>query len=139
MDEEMARRAGLEADTSEILQGAPYQVERELRHGIQSVEGDCDCRAILYQSMLESLGYPTRFALVRGPGRADFSHVYSEVKTEDGWKAADTIMDGNGGRERFRFGDEVAPPLARGKATVPVDSSPIPALLVLGLIAWGLR
>lgn len=119
-DESIADEAGL-ADTSEILQGAPWQLEVEAREGAHAVEGDCDCRCVLLQSLLESLGYPTAFVLVRGPGRPDYSHVYTQVTLPNGGKVPlDTIMDGNGGRPFFGPGDEVKPPKARGRKVIPV-------------------
>ena len=120
-DEAILAAKGVSGDTAELLQGAPYQVEKFLLGGRGAVVGDCDDRAILLQSMLESRGVPTRFVLVRGPGRPDYSHVYSEAWTGAGWLPLDTIMDGNEGRPLFGAGDEVAPPDARDRVSVPVD------------------
>jgi hypothetical protein len=135
-DESLAEAAGL-SDTSEILQGAPHQLALE-RAGLP-VEGDCDCRCVLAQSMLEALGYRTAFVLVRGRGRDDYSHVYSEVTLEDGRSLPlDTIMDGNEGRPRFAAGDEIGPPDARGRKVIPVQTSPVKllALAALAALAW---
>ena len=123
-DEDLAARRGYPADTSEVLQGARSQIVTAENLGPQAAEGDCDCRCVLAQSMLESLGYPTRFAIVKGPGRGDYSHVYSEVQVESGgWVPVDTIMNGEGGRPFFEAGEEVQAPLARDKATFGVDES----------------
>jgi len=133
-DEQLAAQAGLDPDTSEILQGAPYQIEIADRYGPSSVVGDCDCRSILLQSLLESLGYRTSFVLVKGPGRQDYSHVYTEVAIEGGRKVPlDTIFDGLGGREKFKPGDEVKG--ARERKTVPVDGkSWLGAAALFGLL-----
>lgn len=121
-DEDILASRGLGSDTSELLQGAPFQVQRELTLGRESVEGDCDDRAILTQSLLESLGYKTRFVLVRGPKRDDFSHVYSEVQVGDRWLPLDTIMNGVDGRAFYAPGDEVgAREGARDRVSVAVD------------------
>lgn len=138
-DADLATARGFDGDEySEVIQGAPFQVEKEMAHGARSVEGDCDCRSVLFQSMVESMGYPTRMVLVRGPSRDTYSHVYSEVQTERGWQVSDTIMDGNGGRPRFRFGDEVGAPDARDKRTFDVRGNGLIGLLLLGALAWGL-
>lgn len=137
LDEDTAALRGYGEDVSEVLHGAPYQVGLELREGASAVHGDCDCRAILFQSLVEALGYKTRFVFVRGPGRSDVSHVYSEVLTEAGWKPADTIMDGNDGRPRLGFGEEVGPPLATGRHTVDVSGDPwLFASLVAAFVLW---
>jgi len=141
-DEDILARAGVDADASELLQGAPYQVGKTLLGGTGANVGDCDDRAILVQSLLGSLGVPTRFVLVRGPGRPDFSHVYSEAKVDGaGWVPLDTIMDGLGGRPLFGPGQEVGPPLARDRVTVEVDgvSWAHLALLAAAYLWWRSR
>lgn len=139
-DEEILGKAGVDDDTSELLQGAPYQVEKTLLGGPQANIGDCDDRAILVQSMLESVGFPTRFVLVRGPGRPDFSHVYSEVLVDGGgWAPLDTIMDGIGGRPLLGPGQEIGAPVARDRTTIAVDpqySEPASCWPLLALAAF---
>lgn len=139
-DEQIARSNGLgDPDVSEILQGASYQVKKELAHGSESVEGDCDCRSIYVQSALESLGYPTRFAIVKGPARQNYGHVYSEVKVEDGrWLPLDTIMDGNDGRPFFKAGQELLPPEGNDKLTIPTKKTSWVGFAVAGALAWRL-
>lgn len=128
-DEELLKRRGIDPmDTSELLQGAPYQIDKYYRSGRASVEGDCDDRAILAQSLLEAMPEyrgRTRFVLVRGPDRDDYSHVYSEVDLGAGqWLPLDTIFDGHGGRPVYAPGDEVgAKDGARDRVSVPVDES----------------
>ncbi len=140
-DEELLARRGVDpADTSELLQGAPYQVAKYRSSGSQSVEGDCDDRAILTQSLLEAMpAYRgrTRFVLVRGPERDDYSHVYSEVALETGqWIPLDTIFDGKGGRPVYAPGDEVgAPEGARDRVSIPVEQTGGSGFL-LALLGW---
>ncbi len=121
-DEDILKSRGISEDTSELLQGAPYQLQKAATLGLESVEGDCDDRSILTQSLLESLGYETRFVLVRGPGRPDYSHVYSEVADGGQWVPLDTIFNGTQGRPAFNPGDEAGARLgARDRLSIPVD------------------
>jgi hypothetical protein len=143
-DEEIVAARGIDPDTSELLQGAPLQVAKSLDGGPQSVVGDCDDRAILAQSLLESQGYGTRFVLVRGPGRPDYSHVYSEVSLDGAWVPLDTIMDGKGGRPLFGPGEEVGPPDARDRMSVGVDglvptASGLLVIAAIALFLWRRR
>jgi hypothetical protein len=141
-DEALVKEWGLPDDTTEVLQGASYQVANEQRYGSSAVRGDCDDRCILFQSMAEALGYPTRLVLVRGPGRSDYSHVYSEVDLGAGglagaeqWVSADTIMNGREGRPLLSFGEEVGPPKARGRVTVPT-TDPVGPGCVFGMATF---
>lgn len=47
-------------------------------HLLQSRQGDCDDKAILAASLLESIGHRTRLVAV-GPSRHRFVHVYAQV------------------------------------------------------------
>jgi transglutaminase-like putative cysteine protease len=114
-DADIAARRGWPTD-SEVVHGAPYQILARESLGDWAAPGDCDDRAVLLQSLCEALGYRTRFALIRGPGRDDYSHVYSEVLVDGRWIPADPIMNGNQGRPLFALGDEV--PERRDKLTV---------------------
>ena len=135
-DEAILARMGDDGGTSELLQGASLQVARELALGRGAVPGDCDDRALYLNAHLEALGYPTGFLLVRGPGRRDFSHVYSAVRGEAGWVPLDPIFNGEGGRPRFRAGEEVgALEGARDRTLVPVADGGSGALLALALLA----
>lgn len=143
-DEQILAKAGVSGDTSELLQGAPYQIARELQHGPAAAEGDCDDRAILLQSMLESQGYATRFVLIRGPGRPDYSHVYSEVEVGGRWLPIDSIFNGVDGRAFYAPGDEVgAAEGARDRVSVGVDGlgpvSPLPLVILAALYFWSRR
>lgn len=52
-------------------------------------QGDCDDKAILLASMLESIGHPTRFVAVGfQPGK--FKHVFVETKIGPRWLALET-------------------------------------------------
>jgi len=140
-DEKLLAEAGYGEDTSEFLQGASYQVEKSLLSGPQNVFGDCDDRAILTQSLLESQGINTRLVLVRGPGRTDYSHVYSEAEVGGSWVPLDTIMDGKEGRPLFGPGEEAKLPLARDRMSVGINEEPgqsklIPLLLLAALFFW---
>jgi hypothetical protein len=139
-DEQIAQSNGIgDPSVSEVLQGAPYQVRKELEQGSAAVEGDCDCRSIYVQSALESLGYPTRFAIVKGPSRQNYGHVFSEVQVEDGrWLPLDTIMDGNDGRPLFGPGQELLPPEGNDKLTIPTKKTGWVGLAVAGALAWRL-
>ena len=109
---------------------------REKKISFWSVPGDCDCRSIYVQSALESLGYPTRFAITKGKRSDQYDHVYSEVKTEDGqWKPLDTIMNGKEGRPLFSPGEELKFPEAKEKRTISVKGSILP--FVIGALIWG--
>lgn len=139
-DEDILAAHGVGPDTSELLMGPQFQVGKSLLEGPGQVIGDCDDRAILAQSLLESQGVPTRFVLVRGPGRPDYSHVYSEAQVEGHWIPLDTIMDGQGGRPFFGVGQEVAPPVARDRVAISVEDaaeqwSPL-VLIALLLLFW---
>lgn len=46
--------------------------------------GDCDDKAILAASLLESIGHPTRFKAV-GFSRGHFAHVYPETRIGGRW------------------------------------------------------
>jgi hypothetical protein len=137
-DQDLAKTHGYSSrEVSEVLQGANHQVRQELSSGPGSVKGDCDCRSIYVQSALESLGYPTRFAITQGKGSNQYDHVYSEVKVEDGtWCPLDTIMDGKEGRPVFKPGQELKHPEANNKRTFPVKQSIAP--LLIGAVIWGL-
>ena len=93
------------------------------------------------QSMAESLGYPTEFVLIRGPGRDDFSHIYSQVDMGLGRPVpADTIMNGKEGRPFMELGQEVGPPVARDRTVLssrPGRSGFLPVAL-LGALLWSL-
>lgn len=123
-DQSIARRHRLGVDrpdaVQEVLQGAGTQLRRGDAQGLGAMEGDCDCRCVLFQALAESLGYPTRICLMRGPGREDFSHVYPEVRVNGRWITADTIMDGRQGRPFFRLGDQLPSGEARDVTSFPV-------------------
>lgn len=54
--------------------------------------GDCDDTSILYASLLESVGHPTRFIAV-GFTPDSLSHVLVQTKIAGKWLSAETIMD----------------------------------------------
>lgn len=110
----------------EMLQGAPYL----LRGGALGNGGsDCDCRTILLNSLLEAMGYETRLVLIRGPGKAQYSHIYSEVKVRGEWIPLDTIF------KRFTVGMEVP---NNGTKTPIMPPRKRRALLTAGLVGLAL-
>lgn len=63
---------------------------------LQIGAGDCDDKSVLLASLLESIGYPTRFvAIGRFPGR--FSHVLVEVNVNGKWVPLETTEQVNVG------------------------------------------
>lgn len=55
--------------------------------------GDCDDKAILLASLLESIGFPTRFCAI-GVRGGDFSHVSAQAMLGKGWLNLETIVPG---------------------------------------------
>lgn len=54
--------------------------------------GDCDDKSVLVASLLEAIGYTTRFVAVgKFPGR--YSHVLPEVNVKGKWIALETTED----------------------------------------------
>lgn len=53
--------------------------------------GDCDDKSILYASLLEAIGHPTRFIAV-GFTPNSLSHVLVQTKIGGKWVSAETIM-----------------------------------------------
>jgi transglutaminase-like putative cysteine protease len=101
----------------ERLKGASQQAREVASDGV--TVGDCDDRSVYFGALARSLGYPVRFALVKQKGLGTFSHVFPEVLFGGRWVAADTIMDGRGGRPLLAFGQELSAPFY-GKETVEV-------------------
>lgn len=65
----------------ETIQPAEYVLSRGT--------GDCDDKAVLLASMLESIGHPTRFVALGFRGNK-FSHVLVESKIGNKWVALET-------------------------------------------------
>lgn len=58
---------------------------------LQNMQGDCDDKAILLASMLETIGHPARFvAGGRQPGK--FSHVWVDARINNRWIGLETTM-----------------------------------------------
>lgn len=53
--------------------------------------GDCDDLAILYNSLMASIGYNTRFKTIKAEAAArnEFTHVYSQVLIDGQWASVD--------------------------------------------------
>jgi len=56
-------------------------------------QGDCDDKATLLASMLESIGHPTRFIAVGFTSPDAFSHVYVETKVGPNWLPLDATVE----------------------------------------------
>ena len=66
---------------------APRRLLEMQQQGIAG--GDCDDLALLSASMLSSIGYETRLALL-DTGSGEFDHAIAQVKSENGWVNFDT-------------------------------------------------
>lgn len=56
---------------------------------LECAQGDCDDKAVLLASLLESIGHPTRFVAV-GFRPNNYSHVYLETKIGHTWLGLET-------------------------------------------------
>lgn len=59
--------------------------------------GDCDDKALLLASLLESVGHPTRFVAV-GFAPDSYAHVYVETKIGEKWVPLETTEPWEAGR-----------------------------------------
>jgi len=66
---------------------------------LQKGYGDCDDHSILAASLLESIGVPSRFVIVKANpyNRSQYSHVYVEYLAEGTWKPFDTTLHSSAG------------------------------------------
>jgi transglutaminase-like putative cysteine protease len=53
-------------------------------------QGDCDDQATLLASLLESVGFRTRFVAIKVDATGPFCHVYTEVSFGRGWMPVET-------------------------------------------------
>lgn len=67
----------------ETIQTPDYTLEKR--------QGDCDDQSVLLASLLESIGFETRFCAI-GVRGGPFSHVSSQVKLGRGWVNLETIL-----------------------------------------------
>lgn len=67
--------------------------------------GDCDDQATLLATLLESIGYPTRFVVAGYSDPGIFEHVYLQVCIDGEWISCDTT-------ERETFGWDAPDPVA---------------------------
>lgn len=74
---------------------------------LELAAGDCDDKAILLASLLESMGHQARFVAI-GFEPGVFSHVYVETKIGDVWIAAETT-------EPVEFGWEPGADMVRAR------------------------
>lgn len=53
-------------------------------------QGDCDDKSVLFATLAEAIGFPTRFVVgAFASPESGFDHVWSEVLVDDEWVAAD--------------------------------------------------
>lgn len=57
---------------------------------LQSGQGDCDDKATLACTLLESIGHPCRFVAIGYGAPGHFDHVYAETKIGPRWIALET-------------------------------------------------
>lgn len=57
---------------------------------LTSRHGDCDDQSVLVATLLESIGYATRFSAVGFDGPDSYSHVLAEVKLGTRWIGVET-------------------------------------------------
>lgn len=57
---------------------------------VYSAQGDCDDKATLVATLLESIGYTTRFIAIGMNAPELFEHVYAQVKLGTRWIGLDT-------------------------------------------------
>lgn len=58
--------------------------------------GDCDDKATLLATLLETMGLATRFAAIREQEDGPFTHVMAQVRLGSRWKNLETILPGVG-------------------------------------------
>lgn len=56
--------------------------------------GDCDDKATLLATLLETMGYATRFAAIGENNEPFFSHVMAQVRLGNRWVNLETILPG---------------------------------------------
>ncbi len=61
---------------------------------LRAAGGDCDCKIALLNSLLETVGLPTRFVAISVvPGGSPLSHIYSQVYVKGRWYSMDPARD----------------------------------------------
>lgn len=61
---------------------------------LELLAGDCDDKATLLATLLESMGYTTRFVAIAEVGYPHYSHVMAQVRIGDKWVNLETIVPG---------------------------------------------
>jgi len=58
-------------------------------------QGDCDDQATIVAALAAAIGMQTGFEAIRGSAQTpdEFTHVYAVIRTNKGWRAADTTVD----------------------------------------------
>lgn len=57
---------------------------------LTTYQGDCDDQSLLVATLLESIGYKTRFVAIGFEGPNSYSHVFAEVLLGTRWVAVET-------------------------------------------------
>lgn len=63
---------------------------------LKIMTGDCDDKAVLLNTLLESMGFVTRFAAIAENNDPFFSHVMAQVRLGTRWVNLETILPGVG-------------------------------------------
>jgi hypothetical protein len=74
----------------------PRGVERvqSAKQSIFLKAGDCDDGTVLFCTLCETIGLPTRIVTVGYEGRRGFNHVFPQVNLKSGWVSAETVLPG---------------------------------------------
>lgn len=73
---------------------------------LRSLQGDCDDKALLAGTLLQSIGFAVRYVAIGYNAPDEFEHVYLEAKMGDAWVPVETT-------EPVNLGWTPEPPLAR--------------------------
>lgn len=57
---------------------------------LETGQGDCDDKAVLAASLLESIGHPARFVAIASRTPGDYDHVYVETRIGNVWRGVET-------------------------------------------------
>lgn len=57
---------------------------------LETGQGDCDDKALLAATLLESIGHPARFVAIASASPAAYDHVFTETKIGEHWYGVET-------------------------------------------------
>lgn len=82
-----------------------------LQSPVETIEigiGDCDCKTILLNTLLECIGFQTRFACISDmPGGKPLNHIYSQFNYLGNWIGCDPVNNVPMGAEPANFTGKV--------------------------------